>query len=99
MENMTSPNQQTTTLHILNKAPEHPRFEACMNALCPEDILVLSESAVLALADQNAAIPENSLALAPDLAARGLEADFEKQAISYQDLVRLTEEHPRIISW
>jgi tRNA 2-thiouridine synthesizing protein B len=70
-----------------------------MNALCPEDILVLSENAVLALTDENAAIPENSLALAPDLAARGLGKDFEEQAISYQDLVRLTEEHPRIISW
>jgi len=99
MEDMTSPNQQPATLHILNKAPEHPRFEACMNALCPEHILVLSENAVLALADENAAIPENSLALAPDLAARGLGKDFEEQAISYQDLVRLTEEHPRIISW
>ncbi|XKH00775.1 sulfurtransferase complex subunit TusB [Marinobacter nauticus] len=96
---MTRNQAQTSTLHILNKAPEHPRFEACLGALSPGDILVLSENAVLALPARQPGLPEGTLAVAADLAARSLEDGFAGQAIGYAELVRLTEQHSRIISW
>ena len=96
---MSNTSQPAPTLHILNKAPEHARFSTCLEALLPNDLLILSENAVLALARQNVTLPENCFALAPDLAARGLGSAFGEQAIGYQDLVQLTEKHPRIISW
>jgi tRNA 2-thiouridine synthesizing protein B len=96
---MTSTPIQTPTLHILNKAPEHSRFAACLGALSPGDVLVLSENAVLALPARQSELPEGTLAIAADLAARGLQEAFAAQSIDYAELVRLTEQHPRIISW
>jgi len=96
---MTSTPVQTPTLHIVNKAPEHPRFAACLGTLATDDVLVLSENAVLGLANRQANLPDGCLALEADLAARGLNDSFRNQAISYADLVKLTEQHPRIISW
>lgn len=37
-------------LHTLNKAPDHPRCQRCLEALEAGDVLVLMESGVLALA-------------------------------------------------
>lgn len=92
--------QATGTLHILNKAPGHPRFFACLAALSDQDTLVLIEDAVLALPDTDTALPERTVALEPDLDARGLSgAAGTDQTISHQQLVQLTEQHPRIISW
>jgi tRNA 2-thiouridine synthesizing protein B len=96
---MNEQHEHTPTLHILNKAPKHPRFAACLGTLGAEDVLVLSENAVLGLADQQSRLPDGCLALEADLAARGLNESFQKQAISYADLVKLTEQHSRIISW
>jgi len=96
---MNEQDEHTPTLHILNKAPEHPRFAACLGTLAAEDVLVLSENAVLGLADQHVTLPDGCLALEADLAARGLNESFQKQAISYADLVKLTQQHSRIISW
>jgi len=96
---MTSTPVQTPTLHIVNKAPEHSRFAACLGALSPGDVLVLSENAVLALPARQNELPEGTLAVSADLSARGLEETFAAQAIDYAELVRLTEQHPRIISW
>lgn len=39
----------TARLHILNKAPDHPRYRHCLDALEPGDSLILMESGVLAL--------------------------------------------------
>ncbi len=90
----------TGTLHILNKAPGHPRFIACLSALSGQDSLVLIEDAVLALPDTDTALPEHTVALELDLDARGLSgAAKTDQKISHQQLVQLTEQHPRIISW
>ena len=38
-------------LHMLNKAPDHPRYRQCLAALEAGDVLVLMESGVLALTD------------------------------------------------
>ncbi|KPQ30134.1 MAG: protein of unknown function involved in oxidation of intracellular sulfur [Marinobacter excellens HL-55] len=90
----------TGTLHILNKAPGHPRFVACLAAMSNQDTLILIENAVLALPDTDTVLPRQTLALEPDLEARGLSGTAEPgQQISHQQLVQLTEQHPRIISW
>ncbi|WP_372965124.1 sulfurtransferase complex subunit TusB [Marinobacter sp.] len=95
---MTNNHHNSGTLHILNKAPEHPRFAACLEALSPSDTLVLIENAVLACA--SVPLPDQSLALTADIKARGLTASCEGiQTIGYGDLVQLTETHTKIISW
>lgn len=96
---MTSPQTVTPTLHILNKAPGHPRFEACLQSLSEADLLVLTESGVLALADHSVALPGACRAVKADLQARALGDQTRAQAIDYADLVRLTTDYSRIISW
>lgn len=96
---MTQEQPVQATLHILNKSPGHPRFATCLAALHEGDTLVLTENAVLALADSNTGLPRNCVALSPDLQARGLAGSLDVQAISYHELVRLTAEHSRTVSW
>jgi len=96
---MTQAQPVQATLHILNKSPNHPRFATCLAALHEGDTLALTENAVLALADSNTGLPRNCVALSTDIQARGLAVSTDVQAISYQDLVRLTAEHSRTVSW
>jgi len=96
---MTQEQTVQAALHILNKSPGHPRFATCLAALHEGDTLVLTENAVLALADSNTGLPRNCVALGPDLQARGLAGSLDVQAISYRELVRLTAEHSRTVSW
>lgn len=92
--------QDTGTLHILNKAPGHPRFATCLSSLSDQDTLVLTENAVLALADAHSVVPEHTVALEADLEARGISGMVTgAQKISPAQLVGLTEHHSRIISW
>ncbi|MDY6799106.1 MAG: sulfurtransferase complex subunit TusB [Pseudomonadota bacterium] len=90
-----------TTLHILNKPPHHPRFEGCLKALGSDDMLLLMESAVLAVSVSGLLPTGRVCALKADLEARGLsEATCGGIAIiDYGRMVGLTAESARIIHW
>ncbi|WP_165855212.1 sulfurtransferase complex subunit TusB [Marinobacter sp. JSM 1782161] len=92
------------TLHILNKDPDHPRFSACIDALRQGDTLLLTENGVLGLLDEALQTPAdaNIKALAPDLAARGLETAPVKPnvaAIEFSDFVPLTLSFEKVVCW
>lgn len=88
------------TLHILNKAPEHPRTAQCLAALAPEDALLLIENGTLLLATQGAPATCQLFALAPDIQARGLRVDTKQmKAVDYSDMVSLSLAAKRVISW
>lgn len=86
------------TLHILNKAPGHPRFEACLSVFAADDLLLLMENAVIALADKNSSLPACVCALSADCQARGI-ATRGVELVDYAGMVQLTDRFPRIISW
>lgn len=88
------------TLHIINKAPDHPRFPACLEALATDDTLVLIENAVTALVVDNLVLPP-CYALSPDTHARALpeSSGTEVRMIDYSGFVALTETHQRVINW
>ncbi|WP_289101710.1 sulfurtransferase complex subunit TusB [uncultured Marinobacter sp.] len=96
---MASTQPANPTLHILNKPPGHPRFETCLQAIQDGDQLVLTENAVLALADHSVALPDACKAMKADVDARALDEQARTATIDYAELVRLTAEHSRIISW
>lgn len=91
-------------LHILNKAPGEPRFEACLADLDDGDTLLLIENAVVAITDGATAWPTNIAihALAEDLEARGLK-EVATQAgwhcVGYPDFVALTIESEKVVCW
>lgn len=89
------------TLHILNKAPGHPRAAECMSVLRDGDALLLTESAVLALSILNGQDPMAPVyALAPDAMARGLGQYTAKATlVDYPAMVNLTAQAQHIISW
>lgn len=88
------------TLHIINKAPDHPRFSACLEALAENDSLVLIENAVTALVFDKLPLPP-CYALHPDVNARALSQSSMPgvKMIDYPGLVALTETHQRIVNW
>lgn len=88
------------TLHIINKAPDHPRFSACLQSLAGDDTLVLIENAVAALVYENLALPP-CYALHQDVNARALSQSSmpDVKIIDYAGLVALTETHQRIVNW
>lgn len=89
------------TLHILNKAPNHPRTAQCTHALKPGDALLLTESAVLALAvirDHNPRVPV--YALAADAVARGIgQCDADVTLVGFPAMVDLTAHAQHVICW
>lgn len=88
-------------LHLLNKAPDHPRFQRCLASIGAEDTLVLLENGVLAVSLDQALPGATPMALAADLSARGLTqaAADRVSPISMEQLVALTEGPATIISW
>jgi len=87
-------------LHTINKAPDHPRFQSCLAALTPEDHLLLTESAVLALTDATFAPPCPYFALTADVQARGLSGAAEpERLVDTQGWVRMTAEHDQMMNW
>ncbi len=88
------------TLHIINKAPDHPRFSACLEALAEDDSLVLIENAVAALVFGELPLP-TCYALHQDVQARALSQSAEPavKMIDYSGLVALTETHQRVVNW
>lgn len=94
------------TLHILNKAPDHPRFGRCLDAMGSDDALLLIENAVLALADKGLSLPRTTYALEADLTARALgnadnalDGTTHAIVIDYHEMVKLTAQAIRVISW
>lgn len=97
---MSKPVASTQTLHILNKAPDHPRFSACLAARRSGDTLLLVENAVLALAMPELRLPPGTHALSPDMQARAIDLpDSATKAIGYDDMVALTADSEKVISW
>lgn len=82
-------------LHVLNKAPDHPRSQACLAMLQPGDAVILLENAVLATTDQrwDTQRPRDlSLyAMRSDCAARGITENLKSSAylIDYADFVAI----------
>lgn len=92
------------TLHILNKAPSHARYAACLAQVDGGDALVLIEDGVLALSQLPASMPGDVVvyALESDARARGVEEQSSRpgrKSCSMDDLVELTQTYPRIINW
>lgn len=97
---MSEPVASTQTLHILNKAPDHPRFSACLAAMGSGDTLLLIENAVLALPMPELQLPPGTHALSPDMQARAIDIpDRSIRAIGYDGMVALTTDAEKIISW
>ncbi len=92
-------NNADSTLHILNKEPDHPRFRACQEAFSDGDQLLLIENAVVALADGECPLPDGTLALAADCIARGLADNHRVGLVDFDEMVTLTVRYGRIISW
>lgn len=87
-------------LHMINKAPDHPRFLQCLQALAAADTLLLTESAVLALADSAFAPPCPWFALATDVEARGLTATASQQRLlDTPGWVQMTVDHEQMMNW
>lgn len=88
------------TLHILNKTPDHPRFSECLGMLGPDDAVVLTENGVLGLTAPDALNFGRVYALSPDISARGVSTAATAYAlVDYPDLVELTLQAERVISW
>lgn len=87
-------------LHMINKAPDHPRFLQCLQALEATDTLLLTESAVLAMADSDFAPPCPCFALTADVEARGLARMANPdQLLDTQGWVQMTADHERMMNW
>ncbi|PVY78198.1 tRNA 2-thiouridine synthesizing protein B [Tamilnaduibacter salinus] len=92
------------SLHVINVSPDHPRLSECLGYLRHGDTLLLTEDAVMALADQRIDWPAGITlrALSPDLAARGLDPgrlSVDATPVSYGEFVTLTLESNKVICW
>lgn len=88
------------TLHILNKPPEHRRYALCLEAIGPDDGLLLTENGVLAVSQALKVAGERCFVLAPDLDARGLSGRIGgNQRVSFDDMVELAASSANVISW
>ncbi|WP_226596391.1 sulfurtransferase complex subunit TusB [Marinobacter nauticus] len=94
------PENVNTTLHIINKAPEHARFRHCLASVQQGDTLLLIEDAVLALLDRERQLPGASYGLETDANARAVANRVPaEQLVDYAGFVQLTVIHSRIINW
>ena len=96
--------KRSTALHVLNKSPEHPRTQACLEQLAGGDGLWLIENAVtmLTMTDWLASLPQGVTlaALEPDMAMRGVSAPENGfTATDYAGFVRMVCQWPRTIHW
>lgn len=93
-----------TSLHLINKSSDHPRFSACLAAAGNRDRVLLMENAVTALADTNISWPETITiyALDADMKSRGLDQrsfPVPVEQIDYSTFVALTLEADKVVSW
>ena len=95
----------TPRLHILNKAPDHPRYQRCIEALEAGDLLVLMESGVLALITETSveSVPDDVkvYAISDDMAAYSQCPAPESRAgmIDYSEFVELICRIGSPVSW
>ena len=88
------------TLHILNKSPDHPRATRCLEMVAEEDCLLLIGGGVLLLATDNLPGISRVFALTQDLDARGLaNLAGNVSAVDYAEMVSLSVQSQRVISW
>lgn len=93
------------TLHILNKSPDHPRAIQCLAMLSPEDALLLTGNGVLLCVSSKLANAGQVFALSTDLEARGLACPGQSEdsgkgiAVAFADMVSLSLQAQRVISW
>ncbi|TBW54789.1 sulfurtransferase complex subunit TusB [Marinobacter halodurans] len=93
-----------TCLHILNKAPNLPRFAACLADLEAGDQLLLTENAVLSILDNGICWPHGVTlcALKPDAEARGVaveNAAIQIDSIDFREFVNLTLNADKVVCW
>lgn len=89
-----------TTLHILNKSPEHPRAAQCLALLSEGDALLLTENGVLLLSAGRLPAAGKVFALSPDVSGRGLgNAVGDATMVEFGDMVSLSLQAQRVISW
>ncbi|WP_445012138.1 sulfurtransferase complex subunit TusB [Vreelandella stevensii] len=91
-------------LHIVNKPPEHSAAHQMLAVVSPGDTVLLIEDAVQAVlhdAWQGWRMEGvEMLALNDDVIARGLSGYVsDKSWADMQMFVRLTEQHPQILTW
>lgn len=91
-------------LHIVNKPPEHSAAYQMLAVVSPGDTVLLIEDAVQAVlydAWQGWRMEGvEVLALHDDVVARGLSGyASDKSLADMQMFVRLTEQHPQILTW
>lgn len=88
------------TLHIVSKSPGHPRFLECLSMVDTNDVVLLTGNGVVALADSSIEVPSPLYALEGDIQARALTPDSARcQVIGFDDMVALTIQAQRVISW
>lgn len=93
-------------LHTLNKPPSHAALTSELtNALLSDDAVLLIEDGVYhALEIEN---PENSLfakaakiyVLKDDALCRGISTPSKAKLVTYDEFVKLSTEHHKVISW
>lgn len=89
-------------LHLLNKSPDHRRFQQCLEALAAGDSLVLLENAVYGFdrPSQGGTLPSSQIfLLEADCQARDIQAVSDTKQINYDDLAELISQHPRLLFW
>lgn len=93
-------------LHVVNRSPANSRvFEQALNAMGPQDLLLLIEDGVQGALPQLvrhlAPVEGRLFALREDLEARGLVGCCAEsvQVIDVDGFVTLTEETERTVSW
>ena len=95
----------TSRLHILNKAPDHPRYQHCLEALEAGDVLVLIESGVLTLTTEVSveSVPDDVqlYAIRNDMAfySQSPVPEYRVKMIDYSELVELVCRIGSPVSW
>jgi sulfur relay protein TusB/DsrH len=84
------------TLHLVNRLSA---LASCLETARDEDTVLLLEDGVYAAAASDDDRPVHAIDV--DVEARGLSARLHKNVTlsSYEDFVRLVEEHQPIVSW
>lgn len=98
-----------STLHLLNKAPQHPRFAQCLSAAQvagegPHGILLIENGVFCASQPELVAAINKGVSvwvLASDAAARGMTAQIAEAMvlIDYNRFVELTTQFDKAVSW
>lgn len=83
-------------LHTFNSIEAWQQYA---DLLTPEDVALFLEDGVLATCRQDMTLHDRSVALATDLAARGLTERCRVQALTDSDFVELCVEASKVVSW